>query len=313
MIEIYSPLVHKGKVRKIKDIEVATLVKKYQDRFGISTERFFRDLDRISIYQCTETGYSFYYPFNLDGDSFFYEELQRWKHYYEPWKWEHQVALDRLKGDEKILEIGSGTGGFLGTLSERKFDITGLELNEKAVKESRANGWKVSNQTVQNHALEYPEKYDVVCSFQVVEHIAAVKSFIQASLDCLKPGGKMIISVPNNDSIKMKLLNLGCGTHFHNDWTNLDFVSTGENVIAHDLLKGIPFKNKSFDVVYHSHVLEHFRKEDGAAFMKECYRVLKPGGIIRVVLPNLETIVKNYIQFLDAALLGNKRAEHNYD
>ena len=249
MIEIYSPLVHKGKVRKIKDIEVATLVKKYQDRFGISTERFFRDLDRISIYQCTETGYSFYYPFNLDGDSFSYEELQRWKHYYEPWKWEHQVALDRLKGDEKILEIGSGTGGFLGTLSERKFDITGLELNEKAVKESRANGWKVSNQTVQNHALEYPEKYDVVCSFQVVEHIAAVKSFIQASLDCLKPGGKMIISVPNNDSfMKLELNFLNCPPHHMGLWNqnSLEKLETIFDVTTSEVLLSPVGKHREY-------------------------------------------------------------------
>ena len=41
----------------------------------------------------------------------------------------------------------------------------------------------------------------------------------------------------------MELLNLGCGTRFHPSWTNVDFVSTGNNVIAHNLLNGIPFED----------------------------------------------------------------------
>ncbi|MFN9648236.1 MAG: methyltransferase domain-containing protein, partial [Pseudanabaena sp.] len=58
----------------------------------------------------------------------------------------------------------------------------------------------------------------------------------------------------------MKLLNLGCGHRFHSAWTNIDFRSNNENVIAHNLLKGIPFPDQSFDVIYHSHVLEHFSR-----------------------------------------------------
>ena len=111
----------------------------------------------------------------------------------------------------------------------------------------------------------------------------------------------------------MKLLNLGCGTHYHNSWTNLDFVSTGKNVIAHNLLQGVPFEDNSFDVVYHSHVLEHFNKKDGKAFIKECHRVLKPGGIIRIAVPDLEQIARNYISFLEKSLEGNKNAENNYN
>jgi predicted SAM-dependent methyltransferase len=63
----------------------------------------------------------------------------------------------------------------------------------------------------------------------------------------------------------MKYLNLGCGSHYSTatEWTNLDFTSLDNNVIAHNLLTGIPFEDNSFDLVYHSHVLEHFSKEDG--------------------------------------------------
>lgn len=108
-------------------------------------------------------------------------------------------------------------------------------------------------------------------------------------------------------------LNLGCGTTFHKDWTNVDFQSTGEGVIAHNLVEGVPFENDRFRVVYHSHVLEHFARHEAERFMAECYRVLKPGGVLRVVIPDLEQIARCYISQLEKALQGDKDAEKNYD
>lgn len=111
----------------------------------------------------------------------------------------------------------------------------------------------------------------------------------------------------------MKLLNLGCGNRFHSFWTNVDFVSNNKNVIAHNLLRGIPFADNLFDVVYHSHVLEHFSKADGELFLNECYRVLKPAGIIRVAVPDLEQIAIEYLKNLDLAIQGDSTAVENYD
>jgi len=111
----------------------------------------------------------------------------------------------------------------------------------------------------------------------------------------------------------MNLLNLGCGSRFHKDWTNIDFVSRDKHVTAYDLLKGIPYPDNFFDVVYHSHLLEHFSKTDAPGFIKECYRVLKPGGTIRIAVPDLERIVKTYLEQLELALRGNKEAELNYE
>ena len=111
----------------------------------------------------------------------------------------------------------------------------------------------------------------------------------------------------------MKLLNLGCGSHFHKDWVNIDFASQDASVISYDLLEGIPFSDNTFDVVYHSHLLEHFPHNEAVKFTNECYRVLKPRGIIRIATPDLEQIVKNYLLSLSETLKGNKKAEANYD
>jgi len=111
----------------------------------------------------------------------------------------------------------------------------------------------------------------------------------------------------------MKCLNLGCGSRFHPDWTNIDVTSSSRHVHAHDLSQGIPFRDDTFDVVYHSHLLEHFPKNEAPRFMQECYRVLKPGGIIRVAVPDLERIARIYLQALEEVLQGHDERRHNHE
>lgn len=111
----------------------------------------------------------------------------------------------------------------------------------------------------------------------------------------------------------MNYLNLGCGRRFHPNWTNIDFSSTGPSVIAHNLTQGIPRPEQSFDVVYHSHVLEHFSKNQAPSFLQECHRVLRPQGIIRIAVPDLEQIARSYIFSLEQALSGSPEASDNYN
>lgn len=96
-------------------------------------------------------------------------------------------------------------------------------------------------------------------------------------------------------------LNLGCGSRVLSGWKNIDFVALVPGVVQYDLRNGIPMPDHSTAVVYHSHVLEHFSKEHGSSFIGECFRVLKPGGIIRVVVPDLEQLARNYLEALGQA------------
>ena len=111
----------------------------------------------------------------------------------------------------------------------------------------------------------------------------------------------------------MNLLNLGCGLSFHPEWTNVDFTSRAKGVIEHDLMKGLPFADESFDVVYHSHLIEHFPKSYTPVFLKECFRVLRHGGIIRIATPDLEQIARLYLSLLDKADKGDKSAQDKYE
>src|SRR5262249_43245401 len=106
--------------------------------------------------------------------------------------------------------------------------------------------------------------------------------------------------------------NLGCGQRYHPDWVNMDLVSSGMGVIAPDLGQGIPLPDSSCEVVYHSHVLEHIRRPEVMAFMKGCHRILKPGGIVRIAVPDLERICRLYLEKLEQALAGDVRSAHDY-
>lgn len=117
------------------------------------------------------------------------------------------------------------------------------------------------------------------------------------------------------------MLNLGCGERTHPEWVNIDFslrarlrsvplvrrLFGGPNppgYVNHDLRKGIPVASASADVVYTSHVLEHLEPEHAAPFLREAHRALRPGGVIRVVVPDLESAARAYLDALDAWRAG---------
>lgn len=74
-----------------------------------------------------------------------------------------------------------------------------------------------------------------------------------------------------------------------------------DNIKVHNVAKGIPFDDGSVDGVYHSHMLEHLDREVADVLMLEVLRVLKPGGVHRIVVPDFETVVREYLTHLDAA------------
>jgi predicted SAM-dependent methyltransferase len=110
-----------------------------------------------------------------------------------------------------------------------------------------------------------------------------------------------------------RLLNLGCGGHFHPEWVNVDFQPQTPGVIAHDLRTRLPFDDASFAVVYHSHVLEHLARREALPFLRECHRVLAPGGILRVAVPDLETIARLYLDSLTRALAGDAESKQRHE
>ena len=99
----------------------------------------------------------------------------------------------------------------------------------------------------------------------------------------------------------MKLVNCGCGNKYDKRMINLDFYPLETDIIRCNLLKGLPFEEEEIDWIYNSHFLEHLSYSDALSFLRECYRVLKPLGGIRIVVPDLEEACRNYLFQLERA------------
>lgn len=110
----------------------------------------------------------------------------------------------------------------------------------------------------------------------------------------------------------MTKLNFGCGHRFAKGWVNIDFHAADSSVQRVNLLRRWPFPDAHFDVVYSSHTLEHFTPASAEWLLLECRRTLRPKGIIRIVLPDLESTCREYLRVLDQ-VNNSELARRQYD
>lgn len=127
-------------------------------------------------------------------------------------------------------------------------------------------------------------------------------------------------------------INVGCGMTLTEGWTNLDNsislrisklplwlirfsrwirlldvnqyryieFARQRGILWANAAKKLPFHEGSVEVVYTSHMLEHLDRTQAQAFLQEVLRVLKPGGVIRISVPDLKILVDQYLQDQDA-------------
>ena len=91
-----------------------------------------------------------------------------------------------------------------------------------------------------------------------------------------------------------KKLHLGCGENLLSGWFNTDLHPTGPSVATLDVTKPFPFPSSSLEEIFSEHMIEHIPYVDAIDMLKECYRVLQPGGKIRISTPNLTFLVALY-------------------
>lgn len=107
--------------------------------------------------------------------------------------------------------------------------------------------------------------------------------------------------------------NLGCGQVYHPAWLNFDLCPCSLQVRPIDLGRSLPFPDGSLETVYSSHVVEHLPRGRVSFFLAECRRVLRPGGIIRLVVPDLEASAREYLRQLEATERGEPGAEERHE
>jgi predicted SAM-dependent methyltransferase len=133
------------------------------------------------------------------------------------------------------------------------------------------------------------------------------------------------VNAPTKTVLQKKdKVNLGCGPNAPPGWLNIDgswnaWLSNhtylhktlktigviGRNnpgaqwnvrPLVHDLTKPLPFKTNSVAAIYGAHVLEHLYLSEAQRLLGECLRVLRPGGVVRMVVPDLRSMVTSYLK-----------------
>jgi len=196
-----SPITRTEQVTLLSTLQSHQLIEDWKKDFGIDILKHLDGYEEIQLYECNQSKLLFFTPTETAGSDKLYEQLEKFDWYYMPRKWEHDVAVQDLSGSQRVLEVGSGRGAFVERLyKEENINAVGIELNSKAVASAKTKGINIRQVDLHELAEEKESSFDAVCSFQVLEHVSDPLMFLQGQLKLIKPGGKLIIGVPNAES-----------------------------------------------------------------------------------------------------------------
>lgn len=105
-----------------------------------------------------------------------------------------------------------------------------------------------------------------------------------------KNSQKIISNYIANHTIKK--LQIGAQGSPINNWLNVDILPKTKDTAYMDATKKFPIASNTFDFMFAEHMIEHISFDDAQFMLKECYRILKPNGVIRLATPNLDTMIK---------------------
>jgi predicted SAM-dependent methyltransferase len=89
-------------------------------------------------------------------------------------------------------------------------------------------------------------------------------------------------------------LHLACGTNVLPGWVNVDQIDA-KDVVKHDLTRPLPLASATITFIFAEHFIEHITREQGLALVRECHRLLKPGGVLRISTPDIKKLIAEYL------------------
>lgn len=175
------------------------------DKVGVSVSHLFNKaaLEKLS---CKKCGLGFFSPMAV-GDDAFYSKLATWDWYYKhPDKGEYTYSAQLLKSGMGVIDVGCGIGEFEEHMPDG-VEFLGAELSSKSVEIAQSLGRNVRQLDVVASATKLEGKFDVVTCFQVLEHVSDIDAFFSALVQICRPGGLIVIAVPNNDGFVGSAIN----------------------------------------------------------------------------------------------------------
>lgn len=202
MERIISSPVTGGPAAYCDRVAAAPLIDRYRFDWGLDVAGHLHGYRQLDIYRCEDTGYRFFHPRELAGEAQFYDQfwaldnptIHRPKN---AWRDDWQFALEQLEPEDRVLDVGCAEGAFISRAGEVA-RLEGIDENAEGCRIANERGLNVSCTSVTDFAASHRDAYDKVVASQVLEHVFDVAGFIQALKDLLRPGGEMILSVPNN-------------------------------------------------------------------------------------------------------------------
>ena len=191
-----SVLTGKDDVTLLARVDVNEISEKWRN-LGVDVGSTFRNLTAIEYWKCPTTGFCWYTPAGAAGGGELYAQLEKFDWYYMDDKWEFSTALGLLKEASTVLEVGVGEGHFLQAARSRGHWVQGVELNPQGAARARAMDFEIHELMLDVLKEKTDQRFDAICAFQVLEHVPDPRRFLEDMMGLLKPGGKMVLSVPN--------------------------------------------------------------------------------------------------------------------
>lgn len=154
---------------------------------------------QTNLLECSDCHLQYFHPAAPGSDDFYSQLTQTSPNYYCTEKWDFQFAKRYAAGANSLLDVACGSGHFLETLRGITQRRVGVDTNPHAVRTATANSLEVHLATLEDFALTHHNIFDVVTAFQVLEYLGSIADFARAAYDCVKPGGLLIVTVPNRD------------------------------------------------------------------------------------------------------------------
>lgn len=214
----------------LRSIETTSLIDLWRRTFEMDITSELKGVERIQLFDCDRCHLQFFHPIDLAGSEQLYAQLAKFPWYYM-WRWEHDVALRELRGCDSLLEVGCGFGDFVARARQSGIQAEGIDLSTSAVRTAQQRGVPVERLELSALAAQRPGAYAAVCSFQVLEHVTNPWEFLDWSCTLLKPGGRLIVCVPNAQSfLQYRFDALDMPPHHVSRWSALTMQTLGDRL-----------------------------------------------------------------------------------
>jgi len=227
--QVLCPLCGSTAALRVRDYDTCWILAVWRDLLRVDVLAELPELGTIRLWSCQNCRLEYFLPAKA-GSGTFYAQLQAIPSYYPSFKWEHAQALAQTRSGERVLEVGCGTGDFLGRLRNAGAKAEGLELNEAAAHIARKHGLRARCEPMST-LIRAGAVYDTVMAFQVLEHVPDPGDFLRQCVSLLKPepGARLVIGVPDADGYHRHVLDpFDLPPHHMTRWTRRSLMFAAE-------------------------------------------------------------------------------------